>query len=66
MGPKSGVGSSSLSYGFKLKFELSGFYPKTRKNFEFRGFSPGRIDLDSLELRLSVCLYLSNDMGNRS
>jgi hypothetical protein len=59
MGPKSRVGPSSLSYGFKFKFEFSGFYPKTRNNFEFRGFSPGRITLYSLDLPLSVCLSVS-------
>jgi hypothetical protein len=35
------VGPSSLPYGFKLKFKFRGFYLKTRKKFEFRGFSPG-------------------------
>jgi hypothetical protein len=64
MGPKSRVGPISLPYGFKLKFEFRGFYPKTRKCFEFRGFIPGEIALDSLDLPLSVCLYLSNDLGN--
>jgi hypothetical protein len=64
MGPKSSVGPSSLPYGFKLKFEFRDFYPKTRKIFEFRGFSPGGIALDSLDLPLSVCLYLSTDLGN--
>jgi hypothetical protein len=60
MGPKSRVGPSSLLYGFKLKFEFRGFYPKTRIFFEFRSFSPGRIALDSLDLLcLSVCLSVS-------
>jgi hypothetical protein len=40
------VGPSSLPYGFKLKFEFRGLYPKIRKIFEFRGFSPGGIALD--------------------
>jgi hypothetical protein len=53
MGPKSRVSPSSLSYGFKLKFEFRGFYPKSRKIFEFRGFNPGELPLTPW---ISLCL----------